>query len=330
MPTATLHRALGSAGLSSAAQTLYLILAHSHPCPDSQEEALRELLDVGLVVPHPHRPDGYYIARDPLEVLAEQRERSYEQIGRAIQAATKLPEILRPLAMAYQRAEPNLVSGAVEYVSGTEAANARLSEIIAGATQELLTAQPNGPRPEATLALSLPRDTAALRRGVAMRTLYRADCRDDDATARWTARITQAGAHVRTLDEQFLRAVIIDRRIAVVADHTPLPAGSEPIRALILHDPGVVHYACAMFDRDWDRASPWRGDRRARRSPLSDRQRQIMQLLVTGVPQASVAKRLEMRDRAVHAEIASIKELTGCSSLAQMGYWFARHETGQA
>ncbi|MFD8596948.1 TrmB family transcriptional regulator sugar-binding domain-containing protein [Kitasatospora sp. NPDC059646] len=302
-----------------------MILSHAHPCPAGSNSALDELLAFGLVVPHPHRP-GRFIARDPLEVLAERRERSYEQIGKAITGVARLPEVLRPLAMAYQRAEPNLVAGAVEYVAGMEAVNSRLSEIIAGATQELLTAQPGGPRPASTLALSLPRDTAAIRRGVAMRTLYRADCRDDDDTAKWAAQVTQEGAHVRTLGEDFLRAVIIDRRIAVVADHTPLGPGREPIRALILHDPGVVHYAAVMFDRDWDRATPWRGDRRPRATALTEQQRQIMRMLVTGVPQATVAKRMDLRDRAVHAEISKIKAITGTTSLAQMGYWFARHE----
>ncbi|MDH6111899.1 hypothetical protein P3T36_006918 [Kitasatospora sp. MAP12-15] len=310
--------------LSTEAQALYGLLAHRVPAPDLDSPALAELLRFGLVLPHPHGPADRFIARDPLEVLAEKRARIYEAIGASMAEVTALPERLRHLAVAYQRAEPNIVRGAVEYVSGMEAVNAVLSQLIAGATQELLTAQPSGPRPADTLALALPRDIAALERGVAMRTLYKISARSDTDTANWVSQITIAGGNVRTLDEDFLRAIIIDRRTAVVTDYTALPPGVDPIRALILHDPGVVHYAAAMFDRDWTRASVWRGAELPSGAILSDQQRSIIQLLVSGTAQAGIAKALRVSDRVVHAQIAEIKRLSGTNSLAQLGFWWGR------
>ncbi|WP_457028128.1 LuxR C-terminal-related transcriptional regulator [Kitasatospora sp. P5_F3] len=246
-------------------------------------------------------------------------------------AAASLPEVLRPLAMAYQRGAPQLVQGAIEYVEGMEAVNARLSQIVAACTEELQTAQPTGPRSPETLDMAIPRDLAALERGVAMRTIYRAECRSHEPTAGYVRRITGAGGNVRTLNERFLRAIIVDRRIAVLADHTPLLPGQDGLRALILHDLGVVLYAAAMFDRDWERATPWRGDMGpAESAEVTERQRSIMQQIVAGAPQASIAASLNVSDRTVNAELAELRRASGSNSLAQLGYWWAQQEAGQA
>ncbi|MGK4583505.1 LuxR C-terminal-related transcriptional regulator [Kitasatospora sp. HPMI-4] len=313
--------------LSAEAQELYGALARQEPAPDSARPALAELLDFGLVLPHPHNPADRFVTRDPLEVLAEKRDRIYRQIGAAMAEVTALPEHLRPLAAVYQGAAANLVRGAVEYVSGIETINARLSEIIAGAAEELLTAQPGGPRPADMLALSLPRDRAALQRGVTMRTLYRTSVRSDGPTAQWAAQITSEGGEIRTLDEEFMRAIIVDRRIAVVTDLTEHTPGTEPVRALILHDPGVVHYAAAMFERDWARASAWRGHETPAEAELTELQTSVLRLLVSGRGQASIATTLEVSSRTVHAQIAEIKRVSGANSLAQLGYWWAKRES---
>jgi DNA-binding CsgD family transcriptional regulator/sugar-specific transcriptional regulator TrmB len=324
-------RAVEPLVLSTEAQALYGLLARQEPAPETAETALDELLGYGLVLPHPHGPtsDGRarFITRDPSEVLAEKRDRIYRQIGSVMAEVTAMPEHLRPLAAVYQGAAADLMRGAVEYISGIEKINGRLSEIIAGAAEELLTAQPDGPRPAEMLALSLPRDRAALQRGVTMRTLYRTSVRSDGPTARWATQITGDGAEVRTLAEAFMRAIIVDRRVAVVTDLTEHTPGTDPVRALILHDPGVVHYAVAMFERDWARASTWRGHETPAEVGLTELQTSVLRLLVSGQGQSSIAKTLEVSSRTVHAQIADLKRISGANSLAQLGYWWAKRES---
>lgn len=333
MPTAAHLGGLGPTALSPQAQALYVALAHGHPCPEGQEEFLQELLGYGLVLAHPHPPGPgeYYLVRDPREVASERRELIYHQVGNAMAAAATLPEVLRPLTMAYQRVAPQLTQGAVEYVEGMETVNARLSQIVATATEEIQAAQPTGPRSQETLDMAIPRDLAAIGRGVAMRTIYRAECRSHEPTAGYVRKITTAGANVRTLGEGFLRAIIVDRRIAVLADHTPLLPGRDERRALILHDLGVVLYAAAMFDRDWERATPWRGEVAPEAgADVTERQRSIMQQIVAGAPQASIATTLKVSDRTVNAELAELRRLSGSNSLGQLGYWWAQQEAGRA
>lgn len=332
MPTSFAHRDFEGTTLSPAAQALYVALASGHPCPEGQDELAQELHDYGLILPHPQPPSPgrHYITRNPIEVASEKRDLILRQVGRAMAAANALPEFLRPLATAYQRAAPQLQYGAVEYVEGMEAVNARISEIVATCTEELLTAQPKGPRRQESLDLSLPRDIAALERGVSMRTLYRAECRTHEPTATRVRQVTAAGGHVRTLAEDFARTLVFDRRVAVVADYTPTIPGRDQPRALILHDPGVVALAASVFDGNWDRASVWKGEiSTAASAEVTERQKAIMRHLIAGAAQSAIAASLEISERTVNTEIAELRRLSDCTTLTQLGYWWAMQEIGR-
>jgi DNA-binding CsgD family transcriptional regulator len=319
-------RAFDKASLSVQARQLYLAILHGASATDSP--VLDELLDFGLVVPLPHGTGGTYMALNPREAGATRRERLLQQVAGAMADVAALPDRLRDLEIAYQVADPEFVRGAVEHVEGVEPINARISEIAAGCTQEVLAAQPGGPRPSETLALSKHRDTAALRRGVAFRTLYHASVRSDRPTAEWTVEMTAEGVHVRTLDEEFIRALVFDRRTAVLQDYTPwLGPGQEPARVLIVHDEGLVHYVAAMFDRDWARAAIWDGVAVARDSALTDMQKSVMRHLATGASQASVASALGISERTVQAELGKMRRTLGYTSTVQMAYELGRQLT---
>ncbi|MFF2612716.1 hypothetical protein [Kitasatospora sp. NPDC058046] len=297
---------------------------------DHEDPVLRELLDYGLVVHYERADTSRYIALDPREVAAQRQQRLYQQIGWAMAEAAAIPESVRDLAIAYQYSAPNLVEGAVEHLTGIDRINGRISEIISTATHELLTSQPNGPRPADILQMSLARDVGALRRGVAMRTLYRTTARSDGPTAQWVAGITTAGGHVKTLDEEFMRMVIIDRRAAILTDHTPWTGpGPEPIRALVVHDEGLVYYAAAMFDRDWARATAWHGEEASASAELTELQRAVVRHLATGADQVAVAKAVGISPRGVSAQLATMRAVLGYNSTAQLMYELGRQAGAQ-
>lgn len=318
--------------LSQGARTVYLAILHdASVSPD--DPFLAELLDFGLVVPHPHGPVGQYIPLPPGEVASRRRDMLLRQIAEAMTGTAALPEHLQDLAIAHQARRDQVAPelGAVEHLEGVEGINARISELVAQTTTEIHAAQPGGPRPAATLQLSLPRDLDALRRGVAMRTLYEDSVRSDQATADWAAETTAAGAHVRTAAEPFLRMILLDRRWAILRDFTPwVGVGPEPIRALIVHDEGLVAYCGAMFDREWARARVWKGRLGSAPTPpavpdvLTERQREIARHLVAGSSQAAVAAAVGLGERAVQAEIASMRRTLGAGSMVALGWALAR------
>ncbi len=74
-----------------------------------------------------------------------------------------------------------------------------ITELSAGCTREVLTAQPGGGRTEEVLRESLQRTESLLNRGVRMRTLYQHTARYSPPTAAYVAHVTAYGAEVRTL-----------------------------------------------------------------------------------------------------------------------------------
>ncbi|WP_033818873.1 TrmB family transcriptional regulator [Kitasatospora sp. MBT63] len=321
--------------VSPAGRTLYLTILHTGAPTDADADAepLAELLRFGLVVPHPHEPAGQYIALSPAEAANRRRDQLLTQVSDAMTGAVALPASVQDLAIAWQqrRAQQAPSAGTVEHLEGVERINARISELVAGTTSEILAAQPGGPRPASTLALALPRDLDALHRGVSMRTLYMDSVRTDDATAQWAAQMTAAGAHIRVTAEPFMRSIILDRRWAVLSDETPwVGPGDEPARAIVLEDEALVAYVAAMVDRDWARATVWKGDRApaapaAARGPrLTGRQQQIAQHLAAGAAQAGVAAALGISERAVQGELLAMRRALGCASNAALLYELGR------
>ncbi|MFI9304803.1 LuxR C-terminal-related transcriptional regulator [Kitasatospora aureofaciens] len=309
--------------ISTAARELYVLLAIADGiAPDPTAPALSELLAFGLITPHPDAPTGgRYLVLNPVHAATRRQAELYRAARDAISAAEALPDSLRDLSISYRSTERTRV-GAVEYLEGTQAINARVSEIIADATQELLTSQPHGPRPRARLDISRHRDLDAIRRGVSMRTLYRATARADETTAHWTAQMTAIGGHVRTLDGTFARAIVVDRRWAIVDDPSAAP---DELRAVVVEDRAVAAYVAAQFDRDWAAAMPWTGDEpQTAERPLSDLQISVCQLLATGQDQRQIARELDVSHRTVTHQIAQIKEIAGVGSIFQLAMWWER------
>lgn len=321
-------RAFDPAMVSEEARRLYFAILHGTRVEDDCP-ALRELVEFGLVVPYPHGQDGVYLALDPREAGQTRRERLIQQAAGAMAEAAALPGRLRDLEIAYQITAPEveLQHGAVEYVEGVEPINARISRFVASCRQEMLLAQPDGPRPAETLAMSQQRDRQALQRGVRVRTLYHASVRADSVTARWAAEMTAEGLQLRTLDERFTRALIFDRRMAVVQDYTPWDGpGEEPRRALIVHDEGLAQYVAQMFDRDWSRGAVWNGAEAALDQRLTDLQKSIMRHLATGASQSTVAAELDVSTRTIQNELNKMRLKLGFASTTQMAYALGRQE----
>lgn len=326
---------LGPWTLSPEARRLYLAILHTRTAEDAADRPLAELLAWGLVIPQPDAPGRHYLALSPAEAMRQRRETLLTQISEAMAGAAGLPSEIQDLAIAWQYRPHQPATGrGVEHLQGVDVINARISELIAQTTSEMLTAQPGGPRPAHSLALSLPRDLDALRRGVAIRTLYLDTVRTDDATSTHVRRMTAAGARVRTTSDQFLRALVFDRRAAVLRDYTPWTGEEpEPKRALVVEDEGLVHYVAAMFDREWSRGQSWRGERAvppaSADDPLTPRQQEIARQLAAGAGQAAVAAALHVSERVVQSELSTMRRVLGCSTLPALLFELGRR-AGQA
>ena len=258
-----------------------------------QPEAVAELRAAGLVVPMPGSTDRL-LAVDPHEALPRRREELHRAARALMDDADAIVPLQRELTAAFRIARTDLWSQGIERPRDLAEANVRIAAILSNAVQDLLTMQP-GHRQESTLEASADRDFDALERGIKMRTLYMDSEREYPYIQKWVAEANQRGAEIRTMPRTFMRAIIIDQRIAVITDRTRTSGpGAVPGAAVIVHDVGVVGELVSQFEREWAQARPWDGQSNSqvnRLGELSQVQQDVLLGLVSGATQKSLGAR---------------------------------------
>jgi hypothetical protein len=222
------------------------------------------------------------------------------------------------LLQTWRRSSP-VQRGPFTEISGGDAISAFLASAVADAEEELLTAQPQGMRNnaglKATLDAAAQRDTAALERGVKMRTLYQHSARRSTGTQRYVAAVTARGAEVRTLDEFFNRIIVIDRRMALI------PGAGGPATALVIREPNLLAYLVDIFERSWERGQPFTNRGNAAQRDIAQEQRQMtIRMLIKGYADPASAKRLGVSPRTYAGYIADLKDEFEAETRFQLGY----------
>ena len=292
----------------------------------------RELLTWGLISDE-DRP----VARDPQQALRTMVSRHLGEASRHIDLVASMPDLSRDLIRQYRQVQLRVPGAGSEYLADPATVNARLQDVVAGARTEILAAQPGGPRSRDLLEVAVARDSAALDRGVELRTVYRDTVRDHPVTAEYartmSARTGGRPARYATLVGDFERMIIVDRQQAFVSDH--IVAGADAHAAWLVTDPAVVAVLARVFDAEWRRAQPWTGELRTAHGTCPQtaagpdgvrtdrRQRGILRYLCAGESQTATARKMGVSKRSLEAEIAVLKALWGVRTLTELVFQYA-------
>ncbi|GAA2817137.1 helix-turn-helix domain-containing protein [Kitasatospora sp. CM 4170] len=308
--------------LSAGAHDLYLAVIRTHgriarkEVAESEYSYLSELLDIGLLVPDTDDPH-VLLAADPQQLSsglsATWQRQALELLARAI----AIPGDLQGLADAFHN--PDATGGTVEYVRGKAIINQRINHAVASAKEEVLAAQPGGPRPPEVLSQTLAEDIEDLRRGISARTIYHPSTRYHAPTRDYVATLTEAGGRFRTLDEPYTRLIIVDRALAVI------PVAEDLNLAAFIHDPAVIHFLThEVFERNWNRGLDFSGGRTVPQQVVSRMRQTIIDLLLDGTNHRVIARRLGISERTLARHLAEMREDYNVESLFQLGYALAR------
>ncbi|MFJ5294475.1 TrmB family transcriptional regulator [Streptomyces sp. NPDC088348] len=307
---------------------LYERITQNEPVTENDAVRLAELRAWGLIdydpaspttpVAMPPRDAGWRMLHAGLQDLA----------ARAAQMAV-VPAAADQLNQAFERGKWSAGSGS-EFLSEPAAVNARIQDALGQAREELLAAQPGGPRGRENMNIALERDSAALARGVSIRTLYRDTVRDDALTSEWATTMAGRGAHFRTLASPFERVIIVDRKVAVISNYV-VPYAPDHA-AWIVTDRAMVAFLAQVFEAEWRRADIWHGERRTRKADAgaagartSRLQREIMRALSAGEVQEAAAKHLGISKRSLQRELEGLRTVwkTSTTSIGELTYHWA-------
>jgi sugar-specific transcriptional regulator TrmB len=242
-------------------------------------------------------------------LAAQLRTAAWELELRASEVEHRLAPALR---IFLAQAPPERATPAVEYLHGMTAIRDYIARVTDEATEEILTAQPGGGRPATVLNAVLPITLEHLRRGVRMRTLYQHPARFNTATKAYVEAVTEGGGEVRTLDEFFDRLIVVDRSRAIV------PTDEDRTTAVVIHDRPLVRFLTDVFD-------PTHASH-ASTEVMPDIHSMIKRLLVEGLTDSVIARRIGVSERTYHSHLARIRESMGAQSRLQLGYLLAREE----
>ncbi|MFL6106973.1 MAG: TrmB family transcriptional regulator [Marmoricola sp.] len=275
------------------------------------------LVDLGLLALDPSR--GVYLPVDPVivqsRVVAPMGQRAADLLAESTGWATTFAD----LGLVYRRTAPSDLP--IVELRGRPNINRFLTATVGDAQEELLTAQPDGARPQAVLEVAIERDRRALARGVRMRTLYQHSARRSVATREYVEEVTQVGAEVRTLDEFFNKLIVVDRRLAVV------PSAQDSDVAVVIHDANMVAYLVDIFERFWERARPYADrDVSTEREIAEDVHNMTVRMLVEGHSDNASAKRVGVSTRTYAGYVASLKAEYGVETRFQLGYAIGQQE----
>ncbi|MFI1884582.1 helix-turn-helix domain-containing protein [Streptomyces jumonjinensis] len=314
---------LGAIGLDARQESAYRALvalgaaevtdlAHRLALPETDtERALRRLEQQGLAARSSARR-GRWVAAPPGAALGALLTQQRQELEQAEAAAATLAREYRAEA-----AEP-AVHDLVEVVTGAVAVANRFAQLRLGAAEELCVLVADA-RTDAG-----PADPGVVRRVVIEREALAAP----GGAAGLTAALVR-GERVRVVDRVPSGLVVADRALAMV----PLTARDTDPAALVVHGCGLLESLLGLFEAVWREALPLRpaagGYEEGACGPDAT-DLEILSLLLAGMTDARVAKRLELGLRTVQRRVKGLMELAGVTTRLQLGWhayakgWVAR------
>ncbi|MEV0718949.1 helix-turn-helix domain-containing protein [Asanoa sp. NPDC050611] len=209
----------------------------------------------------------------------------------------------------------------VEVIVGRDALRGRLREMQDGAREEILWFCRANP-----LAMAGPENTeedSALARGVRYRAVYERELLEKPGELPSILASMAAGEQARTLPSLPVRLAIADRTLAI-CPLVPDEARDlgEPTAALI-RSSELLDALVALFESFWERATPLRADGSAA-DELSEAEVLLLSLVVSGLPDKSIATHLGVSKRTVQRRLDRLMGLAGVDTRTGLAFQAAR------
>lgn len=319
---------LQALGLSASEQAVYELLvtrppitaadltelATGQPWAASVEVALQRLEKLGLVARLPEDPPRHAVVPVGVatEALIAAEERSLAAARQRIgQLATRFGRKLAggdPLRL-------------VEVVRGTDAVRARLEELVRSVRAEMrgFDAPPylNPPSGPSTFELE------GLRGGIRYRVIYDRQAVDQPGRLADIEQTVSAGEEARVADLP-MKLGLSDYPLAM------LPLRNDPVDLecwLVVHDSMLLEALSAWFEMYWERAVPLhvaRGPAPLAADGPTDVERDLLPLLVAGLPDHAIAAHLGWHERTAHRHLRSMMARLDAETRFQAGYQAVR------
>lgn len=221
----------------------------------------------------------------------------------------KLQTQIEDLARLRQRTGSDGVAG-VELLEGEDAVISAIARLQFQARREVLVVDAP-PYLGGHCTPNVP-ELAQLTAGIRYRVVYAPESLEAEENVALMRRCVEAGEEARILAEGALKMVVFDRETAI------LPSSYEqadPGRRWLVRRSALLEAIICCFEGQWARAVPFA----APIPEVSDRDRQLLALLSSGMKDRSIARTMGITERTVGRRVTELMRLLGAETRFQAG-----------
>jgi hypothetical protein len=206
--------------------------------------------------------------------------------------------------------------GSIEVLRGLDAVRGIIDELATQCTSEVLISRPGGVPAEDLLRESMERLDEARNRGVEVRILCQHTIRYNPRAVAYVELAARQGARVRTRSDGFMQLLLFDQQAALIE------LAEEEDSAVFVRDPSVVRFIHRAFERAWLRATRFEStyDPVIVQLTSENSKAAIIEMLVEGVEDKVIARRMGMSLRACQRHISEIMRRLGARNRMHAGY----------
>jgi DNA-binding CsgD family transcriptional regulator/sugar-specific transcriptional regulator TrmB len=275
-------------------------------------QALDELTAIGAAMRRPSVtvPAQLWRAAPPAQVVEQVRQRRM-RVQAQVDPVARYVQVLRDAGVAVENAVKP--STRISILGGFAATRQRIAVLSDSTRHEHLSIHPEPVFTTAAMAAAERADHSVLDRGLRIATVCLPPI-DGDASAVYSDRLRDAGAQSRFADTLPLKLIIFDRSHAIL----PLDPLDLSKGALEIADPVSVESLASVFRREW---SSGRDPHHGGVPPivLTQREEELVKLLVLGGTDDVTAKRLQISPRTVTTLVRGLMDRLGVENRFQLG-----------
>lgn len=284
--------------------------------------AVVRLLELGLLDPLAHRSD-LLVAVPPDTARRHVMAPALRRLDMLHQEIERLRQTYSEAGAVYRHSLRGAECAAgLEPLYGEDAVRTAIDDLLATGVGEVLSSHPGGAQSGEPARLSPVRVDGPLPGVPVQRMLFQHTARFHPETVELVARASLGGAQVRSCGDDFMRLVVCDHKAAVIE----LDDATDG--ALLVRDPSVVAFLRGAFERAWVRASRFgpEYDHHAVGAVTEEVKQAIVRLLVEGVEDKVIARRMGMSLRTCQRHVSEIMRRLGARNRLHVGYLIAREE----
>jgi len=287
---------------------------------DRLDAAVEELLQLGLIRFSPHDPAAF-TAVAPDAARLRTLSPAVRELRRLYQELDRTSQVYDDLSSAYRRELATAGRGdGLQALHGEQALRAAVAELLEEGVGELLSSQPGGAQGGyASWQTLFDADDLRHHTGAARILIQHTARFHPDSVAR-VRYLIGGGAEVRSRSDAFMPVLVLGEKAALVE----LRGGRRG--ALLIREENLVTFVREAFEQAWVQAGvfPAGYEPESVEACVDEVKRDIARLLVEGVEDKVIARRMGLSLRSCQRHVSDIMRRLGARNRLHAGYLLGR------